>query len=375
MKRYIHYGWPVSPYTAKTHAYLRFKGIPFEHRVPSALTLARTIRAAVGKIIMPTVQTPEGTWWQDSSAIIDAFEARFESPSIVPPGPSQALASLLLEVHADEWLPAVHLDTRWNIPDNNRFAIEEFAQHGFPWLPGFLGRRAAGAFAKKMQGYMPMLGVDETTRPGLRTFLDGLIGALDEHLAVHPMLLGTRPCLGDFALYGPLWAHIYRDPGSRERFDDAPHVVRWMKRLGQDEQPAGEFLANDEVPATLDPIFAVLFAEQWPFVQALIEHIDRYCDEHPDATRVPRALGWAPFSVGGTKGRRKLTTFSQWKLQRPLSHYAGLTPSQREAADAWLDRVGGQALRETTVANPFDYVDFKMRLRGRPKARAVVSPG
>ena len=65
------YGWPVSPYTQKVRSYLLTRGIPFEDIQPAAPTLFRTIKGAVGKSIMPTVQLDDGQWLQDSSIIID----------------------------------------------------------------------------------------------------------------------------------------------------------------------------------------------------------------------------------------------------------------------------------------------------------------
>ena len=48
-----HFGWLVSPYSAKTRAYLEFKGIPFEDHVPSARRLYTEIRPAVGRVLTP----------------------------------------------------------------------------------------------------------------------------------------------------------------------------------------------------------------------------------------------------------------------------------------------------------------------------------
>jgi hypothetical protein len=58
---FLHYAWPVSPYSAKTRAYLTFKRIPFVEVAPSAITLFGDIRKAVGAAVMPTVVTPRGS--------------------------------------------------------------------------------------------------------------------------------------------------------------------------------------------------------------------------------------------------------------------------------------------------------------------------
>jgi len=361
-----HFGWIISPYSAKTRSYLRFKQIPFEDNVPSARQLSTTIRRAVGRAIMPTVLRPDGSWMQDSSEIIDTLEAEFPEPALTPPGPSQQLVSLLVELHADEWLPMAALHYRWNIKKNAHFARNEFARYGFPRLPRFVGRALTRPMANKMASYLPLLGVNKQTRPGVEAFTAGLIETLDEHFARHSYLLGGRPCLGDFSLLGPLWAHLYRDPASRSLFDEAPALVEWMKRMLNPTDEWGGFLLRDEVPSTLDPLLTTLFAEQFAFLKDLISAIDSYCEEHPDCTRVPRSLGNHEFVVGGHKGTRKLVTFSQWMAQRPLHHYKSLKDEDREQVDQMLRRVDGLDSMQLHIRNPFARRNFKMQLERSP---------
>lgn len=362
-----HYGWAVSPYTAKTRAALMFKGVDFDDVEASAPRLFLQIKRAVGHVVMPTVLRTDGSWLQDSSDIIDALERAHPNPPITPPGPKQRIASLLLELHGDEWLtlPAMHY--RWTIPENRQFARTEFARSGAPFVPRFIGRRLTAPIADKMASYLPLIGVTKETAPGIERFVGELVAALEAHLATTPFLLGSRPCLGDFALFGPLWAHLFRDPGSRHLFDDAPAVRAWFGHLERPSGQPGEFLADDEVPATLDPIFRTLFAEQWPYLEALVAAIDAYCAEHPEAARVPRALGDTAFTIGGSPGTRRLITFGQWMLQRPLRAYADCAPAEREAVDAWLERVGARGELALEVRNPLVRRDFAMRLEKHPR--------
>ena len=144
-----HYGWLASPYTAKTRSYLKYIAVPFKDEEPSAWTMTRKIKPAVGRVIMPTVVLDDGTWLQDSSFIIDHFENQKIYPSIHPPGASQKLASYLFEVFADEWLPMVALHYRWNLEENKNFALQDFARSGFPYLPRFLGKSLVASMAKK----------------------------------------------------------------------------------------------------------------------------------------------------------------------------------------------------------------------------------
>ena len=365
---YRHYAWPVSPYSAKTRAYLRYKALPFEEIQPSALHLASAIKGAVGRMVMPTLLTPQGTWLQDSSEIIDTLERMHPELSITPEGPTQRLASSLLELHGDEWLPIVAMHTRWNVPQNTRFAEEEFGRYAFPWLPLFIAKRLARPFAQKMRGYRPSLGITDETRAGIERFAKSLIAQLESHFSDgYEFLFGGRPSLGDFSLYGPLWAHVYRDPGTSAWFDEAPNVVAWFKRLQSQPHPErSDFLSDDHVPETLDPIFRTLFSEQFSFITRLVDAIERYCVQHPQATRVPRSLGVTPFVIGGDQGVRKLITFTQWMAQRPLDIYHSLAPSTRVEVDLWLERVGGREAMQLRIKHRFARRDFKMGLETAP---------
>jgi len=213
-----------------------------------------------------------------------------------------------------------------------------------------------------MASYLPLLGVQPETVPGIEAFLVDTVAILEAHLSIHPFLLGTRPCIGDLALYGPLWSHVYRDPGSRHYFDGAPAVVAWFERLAKPSGEAGEFLVDDEVPDTLDPLFQTLFAEQMVFVGSLLDAIDAWCAENPDATRVPRSLGAAALTVGGHTGTRKWVTFTQWMAQRPYDIYGGLEGEDKQSVDGWLARVGGLEAMQRKIDHRFVRRDFKMGL-------------
>jgi glutathione S-transferase len=366
-KQIEHYGWQVSPYSAKTRSYLRYTGLDFRDTEPSAVTLYRRIQAAVGRIIMPTVRLKDGRWLQDSSVIIDHFESMESTPSVQPPGPTQRFASALLEVFADEWLPMAALHYRWNNETNAAFAITEFARSGFPWLPRFLGRPLVRPMANKMKSYLSLLGVSDATQPRLEETVQIVLASLDSQLASTAFVLGDQPCLGDFALFGPLWAHLYRDPGTRPLFDDSPNVVRWMTALSTQPVASGVFLEDDQVPDTLTPLFACILTDQWPWIATLVDAIDAHCASHPDASRVPRSLGEADFVIRGQAGRRKLVTFVQWKAQRARLAYL----AANGAADDWMRSVLGLPTtanvgdRIPEIRHPFVLRDFK----------AVLDPG
>jgi glutathione S-transferase len=353
--RLTHYGWPISHFSAKTRSYLTFKGVEFDDCYPTGLRLLFVIQRAVGRVVMPTVRMPNGQWLQDSSAIIDELEARHPTPAIHPKGASQQLASYLLEYFADEWMQLTSLHSRWDTPGNARRAKYDFAHYAFPWLPVWIAQRFTQPMTEQMLGYQPATGVTDATRPGIDAMLLTLLDAMEQQLGATDYLLGARPSLGDFALYGPLSSHTAHEPDSKHLIAERPAVGGWLERLSRSVAATREFLPDDHVPEALDPVFRMIFEEQMPWLRTVVTAIDRYVEEHPDALRVPRALGVAPFEVCGHRGERKIVTFTQWKGQRVRGAYEAAAGR----ADPWLARFGEPAALIPEIRHPLTRKDFK----------------
>jgi glutathione S-transferase len=336
-----HYGWECSPYSSKTRAYLRYKQIPHQDIYPTLWTMKRVIEAELGYVVMPIVVLADGTVLQDSSHIVDQLELEHPNPSITPPGKTQQLVSLLIELHADEWLPIIAMHTRWNLEENRRFAVEEFGRCALPWLPGFISRRFVQSTADKMSGYRSTFGITEATGPEIDAWTNELLDTLDAHFTQHPYLLGGRPCMGDFALYGPLYAHVWRDPGSRQLVESRPQVLAWINRMREPDGTRESFLADDEIPETLLPILARMFKEQFPVLQQTVAALSEWLDAHPEGRKVPRGLGPLAFQLGEAKAERTMMSYQQWQLQRPLGLYQSLEGEAKTRADALLEKVGG----------------------------------
>ncbi|WP_421862287.1 glutathione S-transferase family protein [Parvibaculum sp.] len=349
-KGYEFYGAEVSYFSGKVRAYMRYKRIPFSEITPTRDIYRNVIMARVGWPVIPVIVTPEDETWQDSSEIIDNFEARFPEASIYPEGPRQKFAALMIELWADEWLkiPAMHY--RWT--KNRDFAINEFGRLSRPDLDE-AGQRATGEeTAKPFAGALQFLGATPETGPAVEKSYEDLLGELDAHFAKHDFLFGTRPSIGDFGLYGPLYAHQYRDPASGEIMKAlAPHVVKWVQRMSKPPHPkGGEFLGHDEVPDTLTPVLARIMREYLPVLLKTADALKAHVEAHPELIAgkepLPRALGTHEFTLEGTTGSRAIFPFDLWMLQRPLDFLAALREEQREAVISMLEEAGGEPLAD-----------------------------
>ena len=113
MTPYILYGAYASYYTAKSRAYLRKKGIPFEERLPSDPQFRELVRPKSGTPKIPQMLTPEGEVIQDTVEIVDYLEPRFQSLPAFPATPKQRVFAHLMELLASEGLLNLAWLHRW----------------------------------------------------------------------------------------------------------------------------------------------------------------------------------------------------------------------------------------------------------------------
>lgn len=335
------YGAEFSLYSGKLRSYLRKKGLDFEEIRPSILTYKRFIRPRTGVGYIPVLQTPEDEVVQDTTEIIGFLEECHPEPSVYPQTPSQRLVALLLEVYGDEWLiiPAMHY--RWNFPEENQpFIHDEFGGLLFPWLPQFMRRILGRRIGKRFAGFVPALGITEDTRAAVETSWLALLADLERHFAEYSFLIGDRPCIGDFGLIGPLYAHLYRDPHpGRLMRQHAPNVCAWVERMMSSEPVSGDFLSDDEIPVTLMPILRRMATEQVPVLLDTVRRLAEWHAANPETERIPRNLGRHRFRIEGVEGERAVLPFSLWMWQRPLDYVRALNGRFRQAVDELLGKV------------------------------------
>jgi glutathione S-transferase len=334
------YGGQLSYFTGKVRAYLQWKQLPFIEVVASAAVYREVIVPRVGFPVIPVVVTPQDETLQDSTDIIDELERRHGEPAVYPATPLQRLVALLLEIYGDEWLliPAMHY--RWHY--NREWATKSFGEFNAPEATPeeqlAIGTKRAEPFANAAV----LLGAQPHMHTAIEESYESLLKELDQHFQSHSYLLGDRPSIGDFGLFGPLYAHQYRDPRSGELMRQiAPNVVRWVELMNEPPpSQGGAFLPNDDIPVTVLPILARMMREQMP---VLVDSARLLCERLATASeRIPRAIGMHEYELGGQRGRRIVRPYSLWMLQRARDAYRSLSDADRAAADQLLEQVNGQ---------------------------------
>jgi glutathione S-transferase len=254
--RYRVHGMTQSYFTRKMTGYLDYKGIPWAlRRTPGVVPDAAAAGWTGG---IPPVQTPEGEWMWDSTAMIHHLERRFPEPAVLPPDPVQRFLCYLIEDVCDEWLYRPAVGSRWFVPENARLAGWELARDltVASALPCETAHALAGAHVRSSCG---PLGVrEENVQSWIDEILRPWTRALGDHLEGRPFLFGDRPSLADFAVFGGNAAHFVNDPACRRwTEEDAPAVVRHTHRLLESELcETGDWSGPGDVPATLVALLA-----------------------------------------------------------------------------------------------------------------------
>jgi len=288
---YILYGADISLYSGKLRCYLKKKGIPYQEKASTYTCYKHFIVPRTGVRFIPVLQTADDQVWQDSTEIIDRLEPVFTVNPAVPKTPKQQVAAHLIEMYADQWLLKTALYSRWYA---SKASLKEiwtgFGQLLFPKYPKFLQRFIGKKISAKFRGFMPGLGINPDTYEAIEQHTDRLTSVLDSHFSSHDFILGGIPCVADYALIGVFYAHLYRDLDSGQKLkESAPNVVNWVERMISDEIPSGEYLANDEVPDSLDWIFKAIAQQQVPVMIDTAEALHQWQGEH-QAQEVPRIL-------------------------------------------------------------------------------------
>jgi glutathione S-transferase len=338
---YRFYAAEISYFSGKVRPFFRYKEIPYEEIAPSPQVYRDVIIARTGLAFIPVVVTPDDVVLQDTSDILDELERRFPEPPVYPPTPVQRIVAYLLEVYADEFgiLPAMHY--RWSFPESEAQARADFAHAiGNP--------DTASAFADRMKGSLPLLGIHPETIPAIEAHTRDLLRILSHHFATHDFLLGSRMSLADLALLGPLYAHLYLDavPGRLLR-ETAPRVCAWIERMNHPTPRSGDFVAHDALPPMLLPLLELVGRDAVPFLLDDLRAFEAWADAKPaDLVEPPRGVGMHETALRGVHFQRFTSPYTLWMVQRPLDAYRALGTTEQANVRRALQGTGLLALLE-----------------------------
>ena len=359
-KPHILYAMPHSLYSGRARSYLIKNRIPFKERSTGHESFKAEVLPKSKLPTIPTLVTAEGEVIRDGAAIIEHFEAANGRPC-QPPGARQQVISALFDVIGTDGLlrPAMHY--RWNFPDDNLAFVRYHFLHSQRDVPE--REEKTEAMMNRMRHAAMIFGVTQQSQAVVEDLYLEYLDALNTHFEHYPYLLGWRPCIGDFGLLAPMYAHLGRDPyPARLMQQRAPAVYRWVERMNREDQDAPEyfnagndFLANDEIPETLIPVLKVLAEDFEPETLAAAELINSWLDEHQPERgavavgRLAEALGTADFTVRG----ETITALAQphrfYLLQRAQDIFAALAQEEQVGVADIMSDAGMSAVLSTAL--------------------------
>lgn len=316
------FGIEASPYSVKVRSYFRYKRIPHQWVVRDRTVMAEFQRLAKLPLI-PLVVTPEGEVLQDSTPIIEEIERRHREPTLEPRDPTLAFLSALIEEYADEWANKPMFHYRWTYDDDQLSAAERIAHESLPEASTDEIASAAESIRKRMIPRLKFVGSSKATRGVIEGSFERQLRILDPHLAARSFLLGGRPALADFGLFGQLYQCATDPTPARLMQERAKHVLRWVERM-LDPRVEGEF----EPWAALEPTLFPLLRDEvggvfLPWTTANARALDR------GEVRFEVTLDGKPFSQETQKYHAK-------SLAVLRARYAALT--DRSSLDPILER-------------------------------------
>ncbi len=362
--KYKLFTWSVSLYSGKARAYLIKQHIDFEDISPADPHYDTHIRPAIGRWIIPVMQTPEGEIVQDGTDIIDWFESRgMARLPAYPQTPKHLIASLIMEVFGGEGMlrPAMHY--RWNFDaDNLDFILQQFGLFALPQVPPAERRDMALHAAGRMRKAAVMFGVTPETAPHIEAAYEEMMAEFDAHFATHPYLLGGAPTIGDYGLFASLYAHLGRDPHPlRMMQEKAQMLFRWTERMRNPIADMVEFLnqaetllAADAIPDTLKILLRRVASDYLPEIQAMVAMSNEWLvanrpaeNEVVGGQSLGRGLGMCSFDWRGQKLEVMVMPYRIFMLQRIQDAYDGLDAESQKAVDTLLAQTGLSAILTT----------------------------
>lgn len=379
----ILWGAPLSLYSGKTRSYLIKKGIEYQEVFGSHPRYGKEILPLIGYMVVPVVELTDGTLIQDTTDTIVHFEDKVPEPALIPKTPLQRAVAWLIGFFGSEALLKQAMHYRWSYLDEQR-----------PFLEAGFGRAMSGHRDMEKQretvapimgyfgGFLKNLGVTPETIPVIEASYEELLTLLNDHFLQLPYLLGGRPSLADFGLTAPLYAHLARDPyPSMLMKNRAPHVFRWTERMNQAGFVDGEFpdldadfLPNDALPETLDPILRYFFRDCGPEVMGMIASYNAWVEAHPalpsgavvgndrHAPTAHPSLGWFDFELRGVSVHRRDYVDVVYHFQRVLDVVARLDGEARKKFGETVDRAGGGGLLATRPARRIKSENYRFVL-------------
>ncbi|MEE2742937.1 MAG: glutathione S-transferase C-terminal domain-containing protein, partial [Bdellovibrionota bacterium] len=261
-----------SPYSVKVRSYFRYKELDHVWIIRSFEGRSEFNRYA--KIpIVPLVVTPDDIPLQDSTPLMEKLEKSSSGPKIIPDDSTLAFLSRMIEEYADEWVNKPLFHYRWNYKKDEINASKIISTYmtpqilqGIPLLGQFIVKIISLFVAKRQISRRFWLGTFPVNAPIVESSFIRILDILDSHLETRPYILGKKPSMADFGLWGQIY-NLHLDPTPHSIIIKRKNVLNWVKRMLSPKEE-GDFETLEQLIPTLKPILEEVADIYFPWAKA-----------------------------------------------------------------------------------------------------------
>ncbi|HXW83690.1 MAG TPA: glutathione S-transferase N-terminal domain-containing protein [Candidatus Binataceae bacterium] len=276
-----------SPYSRKMRAVLRYRRIGFRWiRRGSAedVGIPAVPVALIPVLVFPGEDGASDEAMIDSTFQIKRLERMFAERSLLHPDPAMQFLQELIEDYADEWVTKAMFHYRWQYAPDVHKASHVLMLDRDVNLAGEQLERMARYIAERQIARLGVVGSNGTTKPVIEASYARTLHLIDNHLAAgFRFLMGSRPGVGDFGLFGQLSQLVHFDPTPVEIAErETPRIFSWVTHLDDlswlEVDDAG-WMRREQIPPTLRAFFTEIGRVYTPFLianaRALANKADR----------------------------------------------------------------------------------------------------
>lgn len=205
----------------KVWAVLDHKGLEYRRVNPlgrALLSIRR--RGGVGKV--PAVEI-DGKMIVDSTDIAHAIDRRFPDPPLLPVDPRDRALCHAIEEWADEALYFIGLYYRWQDAEGRKPILGAFGRSPQGWL-------AYRFYLRRILAQLRGQGTSRKSPEHVARDLERNLDAAEALLTPGPFVMGERPYLCDFALWGQL-EYLRRTPAGGRAVEGRAAIMRYLERF------------------------------------------------------------------------------------------------------------------------------------------------
>ncbi|HEX4843885.1 MAG TPA: glutathione binding-like protein [Limnobacter sp.] len=318
------HGLDLSYFTGKLEGYLRGKRIAYTLIEMDTGDFKRCGKAT-GVLQMPQVEWQDGSWLTDTTLIIPFLEEIHTDSSVLPNSPLMLFIAQFIEDFGDEWLWRPALAHRWANALDARLLGQRLALGMMRDVPLPTPLRRMAITNRQRMHFLWGDGYNRRTGKRILGQYTDCLATLQPLFEQQPYVLGQRPSLADYGLFGSMFRHFFCDPTPAAIMRaQAPAVHEWVARMWN--LTLSDFNAQ---PWSTTPPQATL-----PLLQLATQEFLPYMDLHEQAWLAgQRKFSFCNQGVAITVPTQR---YRVWRYQRLRTRFQALDSTAQSTLRALL---------------------------------------